>query len=94
MDKNLEPVVSWFRLWKVSKGHLEGSNRQAVFVAHDKGVSIMRRQNHTPVCSIARRHERLPCRNSTAIMGRGLRVAVLEPERASGTALKPAGVLS
>lgn len=54
----------------------------------------MRRQNHIPVCSIARSHERLPCRNRTAAMGRGFKVAVLEPERATGTALKPAGVLS
>lgn len=54
----------------------------------------MRRQNHTPVCSMARSHESVPCRNKITTRGRRLRVAVLEPERANGAALKPAGVLS
>lgn len=76
------------------KCHLQGSYQGIVSVVRDRGVGSMRRQNHTPVCSMARSHESVPCRNKITTRGRCLRVAVLEPERAIGTALKPAGVLS
>lgn len=54
----------------------------------------MRRQYQTPTCRVARSQERAPCPNKRAARERRLRVAVLEPERATGAALKPAGVLS
>lgn len=54
----------------------------------------MRRQYQTPTCRVARSQERTPCPNKRAAKGRHLRVAVLEPERATGAALKPAGVWS
>lgn len=87
-------VIACFMGNGTDKCYLEGSYQEIVSVVHNRGAGGMRRQNHTPVCSMARSHESVPCRNKITTRGRRLRVAVLEPERANGAALKPAGVLS
>lgn len=54
----------------------------------------MRIQYQTTTFRVARSQEKAPCPNKRAARGRHLRVAVLELERPTGAALKPAGVLS
>ena len=54
----------------------------------------MRRRYQAPARRVARSQDTAPCPNKRAVRGRRLGVAVLEPERAMGAALKPAGVLS
>lgn len=53
-----------------------------------------RRQCQALACRTARSQERAPCPNKRAARGRHLRVAVPAPERATGEALKPAGLSS
>lgn len=82
-------------------GHIGGQSRE-LFIFEDRGrfeerrfwICGKMRQNQTPVCSVARTHRKVPCRNKSAARGMRLRVVVLELERATDAALKPAGVWS
>ena len=61
----------------------------------ERGLSMwLRRRYQIPACRVARSQDRAPCPNKRVARGRHLRVALLDPERTPGAALKPAGVLS
>lgn len=78
-------------------GHRKGHRWGLFGEPKQRGVSVFGdegRAEQIPAYRMARSQERAPCPNRRATRERHLKVAGPEPERATGAALKPAGVLS